>query len=84
MFTCQQKKKRKPKKFISYRSIEIQGKVDHRAKDTDSFHESCEESLSGSELQKRNPESATVSSQNTLPGLVPALFQFKLSTAKSR
>merc|ERR1711942_183707 len=86
MFTCHRKRKKNPKTFISYNSIEIQGlrKVDNTAEDMGCFPASCPESSCGSELQRRNPESATVSSQNTLPGLVPALQQFKLSTAKSR
>jgi len=85
MFICRQKKK-KPKKFISYSSIEIQGlrKVGDKAEDIDCVSDSCDESLCKSKLQRRNPESATLSSQNTLPGLLPALLQFKLSTAKSR
>ena len=80
LFTCQQKTKKKPNRFISYAAIEIKCPDSFKAKlfDDKSFSES--ESYS----KTKNPESATVSSQNNLSSLIPALHQFKLTTAVSR
>ena len=82
LFTCQQKKKKKPKRYISYASIYIRCPDSVKYKYVE--NESPTESLPEPESKIRNPESATVSSQNNLSNLVPALQQFKLTTAVSR
>ena len=88
LFTCQQKKKEKPKRYISYASIyircpdSVKSKYVENGSHTEYLPEP--ESLPESESKTRNPESATVSSQNNLSNLVPALHQFKLTTAVSR
>ena len=85
IFICHHINKKMPKSYISYASIEIQGHQRPDESNGDDCHpKSCEESSSGSKRKSRNPESATLSSQNTLPGLVPALLQFKQCTAESR
>ena len=85
IFICHHINKKVPKSYISYASIEIQGHKRPDKSTVDDCHpKSCEESSSGSKQKSRNPESATLSSQNTLPGLVPALLQFKQCTAESR
>ena len=86
IFICHHIDKKVPKSYISYASIEIQGqkRPAESNEDADCHPKSCEESSSGSKLKSRNPESATLSSQNNLPGLVPALLQFKQCTAESR
>ena len=85
-FVCQERNRNKPKRFISYKTIDIKCPAKHNStfvKD-ESPYEIISKSPSASIARKRNPESATVSSANNLPGLVPALRQFKLSTAVSR
>ena len=86
IFICHHIDKKVPKSYISYASIEIQGqkRPEESTGDADCHPKFCEESSSGSKQKSRNPESATLSSQNTLPGLVPALLQFKQCTAESR
>ena len=78
LFICQQKIKKKPKRYISYATIEIKCPDSVKAKYVD------DEFLSESESKTKNPESATVSSVSNLASLVPALHQFKLTTAVSR
>ena len=86
IFICHQKNKKVPKRYISYASIEIQGlkRPEESKRDVDWHPAFCEESSSRSKQKSRNPESATLSSQNALPGLVPALLQFRKRTAESR
>ena len=83
LFICKQKKsKKKPKRYISYATIEIKCPDSVKSKYVE--NESPTESLPEPESKTKNPESATVSSQNNLSSLVPALRQFKLTTAVSR
>ena len=83
LFICQQEKnQKKPKRYISYATIEI--KCPNYVKSKYVEDESLTERLPEPESKTKNPESATVSSQNNLSSLVPALRQFKLTTAVSR
>ena len=86
LFVCQQRKKKKPKRYISYKTIEIKSPQKHKQAfvEEESPFETISACPSASDTRKRNPESATVSSQNNLSFLLPALQQFKLSTAVSR
>ena len=63
---------RKPKRYLSYATIDIEHAYKPRHIEADSA------------AKTRNPESATVSSQNNLADLVPALNRFKTATAASR
>ena len=77
LFICQHNRnKKKPKRYISYATIDIKFAIKPK-------HDEAE-SVTGSEAKTRNPESATVSSRNNLAELVPALHKFKLTTAVSR
>jgi hypothetical protein len=80
-FTCRQMTKKNPKRYISYATIEIKCPDSVKSKYVD--YESLYESESESKTES-NPEFGTVSSVNTLASLVPALHQFKLTTAMSR
>ena len=76
LFICRHRIKKKPKRYISYATIDI--KCSNKPKDVES------KSVTESEAKTRNPESATVSSQNNLADLVAALNRFKTATAVSR
>ena len=76
LFICRHRTKKKPKRYISYATIDIKFAIKPK-------HDEAE-SVTGSEAKTRNPESATVSSRNNLAELVPALHKFKLTTAVSR
>ena len=83
LFICQQKKnKKKAKRYISYATIEIKCPTNVKSKYVKD--KSQTEPLPEPESKTKNPESATVSSQNNLSSLVTALRQFKLTTAVSR
>ena len=76
LFICHHMSKKKPKRYISYATIEIKYANTPRHVEA--------ETVTDSEAKTRNPESATVSSQNKLADLVPALQTFKLTTSLSR
>ena len=82
LFTCQQENKKKPNRYISY--VSIYTRCPDSVKSKYAGNESPTESLPEPDSKIRNPESATISSQNNLVNLVPALHQFKLTTAVSR
>ena len=86
IFICQSKNKKKPKRFISYKTIEIKcPEIPTFTNDEELIDsKSLVESPLSMAIGKRNPESATTSSQHNLDGLVSALHKFKLSTALSR
>ena len=76
LFICQHRSKKKTKSYRSYKTIDIRPAYTPRHVEADTVTES--------ETKTRNPESATVSSQNKLAELLPALQKFKLSTSVSR
>ena len=76
LFICQHMSKKKPKRYISYATIEI--KYANKPRHVEA------ETATDSEAKTRNPESATVSSKNNIADLVPALQKVKLTTAVSR
>ena len=78
LFICQHRGKKMPKRYISYATIDIQRQQAYNPRHVEA------DAVTESETKTRNPESATVSSQNKLAELLPALQKFKLTKSVSR